>query len=693
MSRLFVTGVAFVSMLLLLAACQLSPVHQNRSSAGCCAPTVNDFGKVGGNLGNQSFSALMQINQRSIGQLGAAWRLGLEPDAPPQFQQSTVVAIDGVLYVETTQGRVFAVDGKTGAIKWVYAHGYGLSLRRGVAVGQGMVFTNTAGRHVIALNKDTGAVVWDRVLDEPGISSQMKVAVTYHDGLVHVGSNDGPRGVALALRADTGDVVWKFYGSPGPGEFGHETWEGDSWKTGGASPWMHPAIDPQLSLVYWTFGNPRVGGGYNAVDGATRGGANLFANSLVALELKTGRRRWHFQSVHHDIWDMDNVMAPVLADVKIKGVMRKAIIYGSKTGLTYILDRIDGSALIGIEERTVPQEPAQKTWPTQPFPLGDPIVPLCADSKATDATRPPPNYSVGCLYTPHTNFAVVKSPGTGGAADWSQQSFSPRTGFIYIGAGLVNSAHSIPTGGVGFRPAGEDRSGRIVAKDPATNKIAWRRDVPWALGHGNGILTTAGDVMFVGQPDGYLLGLSINDGAELWRFQTGAGVHTSPISYSIDGVQYVAVFSGGNGLPYNSPQGDFLWAFKLGGTVPHAATPTPPSARQPILTAPVAGSVANNTITLARSWRTSNAVPNDRESAATNAMAPQVMSVPVGTTVTFVNPSDNLQPHCATQFFEGMFNIGPLLPGESSSYTFTRIGDFFYNDCTNPQTTGKIIVY
>lgn len=680
---------------------------------GCCAPAGTDFPKVGGNLGNQSYSSLSQINKTSIARLGAAWRVNLEPGAPPLSQQSSIVAIDGVLYVETTQGKVFAVDGTTGAIKWTYAPGYGNSLRRGVAVGQGMVFTNTVGRHVIALNKDTGAVVWDKTLDEPGISSQMKVAVTYYDGMIYVGSNDGSRGAAFALRADTGNVVWKFYGTPGPGEFGHETWEGDSWRSGGADPWMNPAIDPKLGLVYWTFGNAKAGPTFNdtmrggpnvadgppgpplgagAVDGSMRGGANLFANSLVALDLKTGKRRWHFQSVHHDIWDMDNVMAPVLADLKINGVARKAIIYGSKTGMTYILDRVDGSALIGIEERPVPQEPAQKTWPTQPFPKGDPVVPLCAQANAKDATRAVPNYSPGCLFTPHTDFPVLMSPGTGGGADWNQQSFDPRTGLLYLGVGLVNSAHSVPTGGIGFRPAGEERSGKIVAKDPKTNKIVWERAMPWSLAHGNGILTTAGDVFFIGQPDGYLLGLDIDKGRELWRFQTGAGVHTNPVTYSVHGIQYVAVFAGGNGLPYNSPTGDFLWAFRLGGTVPPAATPVPPPIRQPITATPVAGAAVNYTVTLARTWSIITSAPRAGESSSPNAMAPQVMTVPTGATVTFKNPTDNTKPHCATQFFEGLFNIGPLQPGASASYTFTTPGEYFYNDCTYPQSTGKIVV-
>jgi PQQ-dependent dehydrogenase (methanol/ethanol family) len=662
----------------------------------CCAPTTSDFPKVGGNLGNQSYSSLSQINRGNISSLGAAWRDNLEPGVAPLDQQSSAVVVQGVIYVETTQGNVFAIDGKTGAVKWKFASGDGVSLRRGVAVGQGMVFTAGAGRHVIALNKESGVVVWEKVLDEPTISSQIKPAITYFDGLIYVGSNDGTRGVALAMRADTGTIVWKFYGTPGPGEFGHDTWEDDSWKIGGACPWMNPAIDPQLGLLYWTFGNARYGApgypGYNAVDGSKRGGANLFANSIVALDLKTGARRWHFQSVHHDIWDMDGVMAPVLADLKVDGKTHRAIIYGSKTGMTYILDRVNGNPLVGIEERAVPQEPLQKTWPTQPFAKGDPLVPLCANPNAKDATRSVPNYDFGCLFAPHTELPVITSPGTGGAADWSQESFDPRTGMIYIGAGLIDSAHSIPTAGVGFRPAGELRSGRLIAKDPRSNKIVWQRDMPWSIAHGNGILTTGGNVIFVGQPDGYLLGLDIANGSELWRFQSGAGVHTNPVTYAIDNVQYVAVFAGGSSMPYNSPRGDFLWAFKIGGSVAPAPAPTPPPLRQPIIATAVPGEEASFVVTLARTWDAATNAPSSTESASPNAMAPQVMVVSMGTTVTFLNPLGNSRSHCATQFFEGLFNIGPLNPGESATYTFKTSGEYFYNDCAAPQSTGKILV-
>jgi plastocyanin len=355
----------------------------------------------------------------------------------------------------------------------------------------------------------------------------------------------------------------------------------------------------------------------------------------------------------------------------------------------YILDRTNGQPLGPIDERPVPQEPLQKTWPTQPFPEGDTLVPTCPT--ATGVGQPPPNFKSGCLFTPHLYQLVVQSPGTGGGADWSAISYDPRTQLIYTGAGIVNTAHTLADKGTFFRPLGEQRSGKIVAFNPATHKIAWQREMKWALAHGNGVLTTAGAVMFVGQPDGFLLGLDIKDGQELWRFQTGAGVHSSPISYEIDGEQYIAVFAGGSRIPYNSPRGDNLWAFKLGGRVAQAATPTPPSLRQPIDALAVDGGAAKNTVYLARSWQ--HGAPGDAESLYPNSMAPQNMRVPVGTTVTFLNPSGNTTVHCATQFYEGLFNSGPLQPGQSFNFTFTQPGEYFYNDCTSPGTTGKVVVY
>jgi outer membrane protein assembly factor BamB len=485
-------------------------------------------------------------------------------------------------------------------------------------------------------------------------------------------------------------VVWRFWGVPGPGDFGHDTWEGESWRTGGAVPWIHPAIDPELGLVYWTFGNP-----YPRTDGSSRGGDNLFSNSIVAIEAKTGERRWHFQSVHHDIWDYDNVMAPVLADIEIEGRLRKVVVYGCKTCYYYILDRATGEPVHGMEERPVPQDARQKTARTQPFPGGEPFVHPYPNHG--DATRPVPFYPVGGLFGVFWDRATILYPGAGGGADWSHLSFNPVTGWIYLGYGLVNSSFSnVRDGRVNTsRPIGEHFSGGIAALDPRTNTVAWRQEHPWSICHGNGILTTRGGVMFQGWPDGLLNAFDDRTGEALWSFQTGAGVHTSPIAYEIDGEQYIAVFAGGNRLPYKDiPLGDHLWAFRLGGSVAPAAAPKPPSKRNDVAAAPVSGEEAQDTVTLGRIWNTETKRPGAEENlVAENAMAPQHLRISVGTTVTFVNPSDNKTAHAAVSFWEPEFDTGVLLPGQSFRHAFNTAGEFFYNDALYPQNTGKIVVY
>lgn len=655
------------------------------NAQSCCDPTGNDFPKAGGNLGNWNYSSLTQINKGNVTKLGAAWSVHLEGGAKVG-QQDSIIAANGVLFVETTQGNVYAVDGTTGNIKWKYSPGYGSQQRRGAAVGGGMLFTNFAGRRVAALNQDTGAVIWTKQLDS-SLGGVGPVAVVYSDNMIYVGSANGTVGSGIAMNAQTGDIVWSFQGAAPPGYPGNETWGGG--QLSGATAWMHPAVDPQLGLVYWTFGNARGG---SSQDGSTRPGNNLYANSIVALDAKTGVKKWHFQSVHHDIWDMDNVMAPVLADVTVMGAPRKIVVYGSKAGMFYLLDRATGAPVFPIDEVAVPTNPHQNNSPTQPMPRGGSYVATCPTKSGP--TSAPPNYVTGCIYTPHWDTPVYSYPGNGGGGDWSALSFSPRTGYVYDGYANIGGAHDLTETSNGFRAIGEYTQGGIVAFNPATSTVVWKKDMPYSQANGQGILTTATDLMFTGQVDGNMLALDALSGRELWRFQVGAGVNGSPMTYVANGVQYVAVFAGGSTLPYtDTPLGDGLWAFKVGGTVAQAATPTPPSLRRPVTSAQVEGSAVNNTVYLNRTY--SNGVVGTTETDGGtngNGMAPQFLHVPVGTTVTFINPVGNVHNHCATQFFEGLFNTGPLTPGQSFSYTFNQKGEFFYNDCTSPKATGKVVV-
>ncbi len=675
---------------------------------GLAAPGA-DWPKVGGDLGNKNYSTLDRISRRNVSRLGGAWHTHLEGGDASTWQQSTCVVQDGVLYVQSTQQNVLAVDGRTGSVLWKTNLGSTRTNLRGVALGEGLVYSCSGANILYALEQKTGAVVWQRQLLTEGTGTgggggcvggecggavgSLAGAVVYWDGLIYVGmegSTAGARGRAYALNATTGAIAWTFWSCPATGEYGNDTWAGDSWQTGGAVCWLHPAIDPELGVVYWAFGNP-----YPRTDGSSRAGDNLFANSLVAIDAKTGERRWHFQSVHHDIWDYDNVMSPLLLDLKIGGRVRKVVVYGSKVGMYYILDRISGQAVQGIEERPVPQDPRQITAPTQPFPAGEPFVPHTFPSY-DDSTRPVPFYQWGGLFTTMWDRPTIIYPGAGGGADWAADSFSQATGFVYVGYGLINSSYSNAEGGRvnTARPLGQYTGGGLAAVDPRTNTVAWRKACDYALSHGTGVLSTAGRLLFQGRPDGLLTAMDDATGETLWTFQCGAGVNTCPITYQVDGEQYVAVVAGGNWLPYpDVPLGDHLWAFRLGGSVPPAPAPTAPKRRNDITAAAVSGATAADTVTLGRTWNTTTHAPGTTENTvSTGAMAPQNLHIAVGTAVTFSNPATNANPHGAASFFEYEFDTGVLMPGQSATHTFATAGEYFYNDPIFPQATGKIVV-
>ena len=677
---------------------------------------LKEHPKVGGNLGNQNYSVLDQINKDNISQLGAVWQVNLEGGATSGDNQSSPVVSKGVIFMETAQGRLHAVDGKTGAIKWTYNLG-GTGVRRGPAVGEGKVFTIASG-YLTALDEETGAEIWKVQASAGGTATApnnrnygtiQKVPLVYAAGVVYAGSNDGSIGTALAFDAKTGAEKWHFFSTPRNGEDptgAIATWGPDPVaaeacaRVGGGAPWMHPAVDLELGMVYYTFGNARSCG--SSQNGSGRPGNNLYTNSIVALDAKTGVYKWHFQSVHHDIWDMDNVMAPVFADVKIFGADRKVLAYGSKSGMYFILDRKTGEAPLGVTERLVPQDARQLTWTTQPYPnqggyLENCVAPTNLGGPVPgNPNRAVPNYLQGCMYDAHwmQNLGEKKptltTPSHNGGANWNAQSFSPKTGFFYTGYAVSPAVHYTEAGSNGQRAIGQYQSGGIVAVNASTNEVEWRVAQPYDLAHGNGFLSTAGNVGFIGMPDGNLLALNAKNGKELWRFQTGAAISASPVSYEIDGEQYVAIYAGGTGIPYGNQatRGDKLWAFKLGGKLTQAAAPAPIDTRRPVGGTATEGSTVNNTVLLGRTTATS------AEAGLTQTAGnyPNNLRVPVGTTVTFTNPAGNSREYCATQFFEGLFDPH-LQPGESYSYTFNKKGDYYYNDCTNPLSTGKVTVY
>src|SRR5689334_10653571 len=312
-----------------------------------------DWPLVGGDWGNTRYSTLDKINVSNVKTLKGAWMARLQSGFGAGFsQQGTPVVKDGVMYITTGEQEIFALDAKTGNQIWAYRTPTDPKTgdnkaKRGVALGEGMVFgvesdirqpAPKEGRpepltRMFALDQKTGKTLWKVELgaDVPKeLRQYVAVPPLYYKGLVYVsisGGDGGLRGRLAAHDAKTGKEVWRWWAVPGPGEFGHDTWEGDSWEKGGGAIWVQPALDPELGIVYVSTGNP-----WPDTDGTKRGGDNLFSASIVALDLKTGVRKWHFQEVHHDLWDYDGPASPVLADISYQGRSRKILMHGSKTG-------------------------------------------------------------------------------------------------------------------------------------------------------------------------------------------------------------------------------------------------------------------------------------------------------------------------------------------------------------------------
>ncbi len=402
----------------------------------------------GGNIFNQRYSPLTQINRDTVARLKPSWRVGLNGSgvASKYSGQGQPLEHDGVIYMVTGADDVFAIDVETGAMLWTYLARLDDKIdsvccgwsSRGLALGDGKVYVGQLDGKLVALDQRTGAVVWSTQAERWQDGLTITAAPLYYDGLVITGFAGGDRatrGRLKAFSARNGSLKWTFYTIPGPGEPGHETWpqDNDSWKYGGASIWQTPAVDPELGLVYFSTSNPGPD-----LNGGVRAGDNLYSSSIVALDVATGRYRWHFQEVHHDLWDYDAPNPVVLFDAPIAGQNRKGIAEVGKTGFTYILDRTNGKPLIGIEERAVPQEPRQATASTQPFPLGDPIVPHEIDIA-------PEGFEVvnqGRIFTPFWDKPVLAKPQATGGANWPPSSYDPETHLLYVCAHDGISAYS-----------------------------------------------------------------------------------------------------------------------------------------------------------------------------------------------------------------------------------------------------------
>jgi alcohol dehydrogenase (cytochrome c) len=649
-------------------------------------PVGKDWITNGGNLTNQRYSTLKQIDTSNVGTLKGAWMTRLKSSGlggKYSFEASPLVK-DGVMYVVTGNDDVFALNAKTGAIIWEYWSGIDQKIsticcgwvNRGLAMGEGLLYMGQLDANVVALDMKTGKVVWKTAIETWENGYTITSAPLYYDGMVYsgiAGGEYGVRGRLTALDAKSGEIKWRWYTLPGPGEFGSDTWPAgtDHAMRGGATIWNTPAVDPDLGLLYFVAGN--CGPDY---DGSMREGDNLFCASMVALKLKTGQYAWHFQQVHHDIWDYDAASPVVLFDTVIDGKPRKGIAEAGRTGWVYILDRTDGKPLIGIEERPVPQDPRQKTAKTQPYPKGDATVPQCAELL--------PGYDkAGCIFDTFWETPVLMQPSGIGGTNWSPVPYSPDTGFFYVPGTVRTSAFTRfgdtfkvgqrYTGGSQSAPIGSPMSGTFTAIDAKTNKIVWQHKTPYRLGGGGGSSVTAGGLVFRGEPDGNFLALDAKTGQELWRFQTGFGADAPPVFYEVDGEQFVAIATGGNQLQ-GSAGGDAVWAFSLKGQLSPLWPPPPPAT----VAGPV-GPIASGVDTI-------------RMGAGNTeySYGPSRVRIKAGTTLKFINVGD--LPHTATSLEQGTWDTGALAKGGISSITFSQPGNYYYICLPHPWMYGQVIV-
>ena len=458
-----------VGLVLILVAAALTLASCGGSTKGVSAFTADELTALpqqdwitnGGTVFNQRYSPLDQINRSNVADLKGVWRIHLNSATAFKYSGETQPLVhDGIAYLSTGASDVFALDVESGKTIWRYTGNLDQSINtvccgwtsRGVAIGDGRVYLGKLDGTLVALDADSGKQVWSAAVGDWRKGETITSAPLYYDGLVVTGISGGEfgvRGSVTAYDAETGKLVWRFYTIPGPGETGHDTWpqNNDAWKHGGAPVWQTPAVDPKLGLLYFSTGNTSPD-----FDGSSRKGDNLFANSIVALDAKTGKYRWHYQQVHHDIWDLDSPSPVVLFDLKVDGQMRHALAEASKTGWVYILDRTNGKPLVGIDEKAVPQEPRQHTAETQPYPVGDAFTPqsitaeevarltkarAAAAKKAGGEDKlatPKWNYvNEGRIFTPFWGqTGVISRPSTIGGTNWPPSSYNPETGYLYV---------------------------------------------------------------------------------------------------------------------------------------------------------------------------------------------------------------------------------------------------------------------
>lgn len=496
--------------------------------------------------------------------------------------QTTPIVVDGVMYLTDSRGSVYAVDAADGHHMWTYdvtellgggrREGY-VFRHRGVTYEDGVVYS-AAGSFIFALDAKTGepietfgdngqaSVILDVLrLRYPEVDTAISMGYWFttapqiHNGVIYVGSTRSesniPGGHVLAVDAKSGEVIWHF--NTIPQDENDQAWDvaGPTWVGGereGGGIWETPSIDPELGLMYVAVGNP-------FGDSTKRDGLNLFSDSVLALDLEDGRLRWYYQLVHHDVWDYDNGSQPILFNMEVDGEPVRALAQANKNSWLYLLNRETGQAIHSIVETPVPTETdreGEEPWPTQPIPHkanGDRMEPV----SPVFPELIPPEHAEGKKLVPQ--FTPMQSdqifaPGYGGGASYGPLAYSEDTGLLYVNA--IDQPFN----------SGRDPRMFFSAYDPTTGELAWRQIYE---GYGQaGPVVTSGGVVFVGTGSnlaGYFFALDAKTGEELYRFNTGAGVFSSPAVYMVNGEQFVTVASGGGDRGRRG--GDLILSFAL----------------------------------------------------------------------------------------------------------------------------------
>lgn len=491
-----------------------------------------------GSLDGHRYTPLDQITPANVSQLRIRWVRQFDTSLPTI--EATPLVVGGVIFITEPPSDSIAVDAinaRSGELIWRYARNIPAEARaccgrvnRGLAVLDNHIYLASIEGYLVCLNADTGSVVWETRIADPthGYSLSMAPLIVNRSVVVGVaGAEYAIRGFLAAYDTETGKKQWQFDTIPGPGQPGHETWSGDSWRTGGGSTWVTGSYDPSLGLLYWGVGNPAP-----AYPGDDRLGDNLYTDSVIALHASTGKLAWHFQFTPHDIHDWDSAQTPVLADISINGKTRRVICWANRNGFYYALDRVTGEFLAGVPF-------VEQNWAKGLDAAGRAIL---ADADEASST------------------ARLVRPGSAGATNFENAAFDPRKGLIFVpateGAAVSRkSIHMSPEVGELFMGSG----GSFVSPDPpipvvralnaATGKRRWEYFSP-TLGNGansyssfSGLLATGGGLVF-GASGGSVFALDSTTGHEVWRVFLGRDTRAAPISFTVDGRQVIAVSAG-----------------------------------------------------------------------------------------------------------------------------------------------------